>query len=90
MSLKTRDGKVKAGQFQNFFHLPNTKRGTYIFSNSNTVWDFVGGHVVVRKLLSLIPPLDRGADLLKLPPEPFHGCLHRLLNEVFIRIHAQK
>lgn len=57
--------------------------------NSNTVWDFVRGHVVVRQLLSLVPPLDGACYLCQLLPELLHGCLHWLLYEVLVRIHAQ-
>lgn len=57
--------------------------------NSNAVWDLVGGHVVVRQLLSLVPPLDGAGYLCQLLPELLHGFLHWLLYEVLIRIHAQ-
>jgi len=59
-------------------------------SNSNTVWDFVRGHVVVRQLLFLVPPPDGAAYLCQLLPELLHGLFDRLLYEVFIRIHAQE
>ena len=58
--------------------------------NSNTIWDLVRGHVVVRQLLPLVPLLDGAAYLCQLLPELLHGFLHWLLYEVLIRIHAQE
>lgn len=62
---------------------------SFYSSNSDTVWDFIGGHVVVRQPLSLVPRLDAAGYLHQLLPEFLHGCLHWLLCEVLIRIHAQ-
>lgn len=61
----------------------------FFSSNGDTVWDFVRRHVVVRQLLSLVPPLDGASYLCQLLPELLHGLLHWLLYEVLIRIHAQ-
>lgn len=57
--------------------------------NSDTVGDFVGGHVVVGQIFALVPPVDDAAYLRQLLPELCHGVLHWLLDEVLIGIHAQ-
>lgn len=64
-------------------------KGVSCTLNSDTVGDFVGGHVVVGQIFALVPPLDDAGYLRQLLPELFHGVLHWLLDEVLIGIHAQ-
>lgn len=70
--------------------LQTLQSGAFHSLNSNTIWDFVRGHVVVRQLLSHVPLLDGAAYLCQPLPELLHGCLYWLLYEVLIRIHAQE
>lgn len=69
--------------------IPPPPKDMFYSSNSDTVWDLVGGHVVVRQLLSFVSLLDGVGYLCQLLPELLHGRLHWLLYEVLIRIHAQ-
>lgn len=59
-------------------------------SNSNAVGNAVWGQVVVRELFVLVALGDGTDDLIQILAEFCHSLFHRLLHEMFIRIHAQK
>lgn len=59
-------------------------------SNSNAVGNAVWGQVVIRELFVLVALGDGTDDLIQILAEFCHSLFHRLLHEMFIRIHAQK